>query len=111
MTLTETLTAIPPPIALRDGILFVTGTRVPIDTIIYAYLRGDSPAEIADSFDTVGIENVFAVLSYYHRHKGEVEDYLERGRRESEELHRRMTPILPSRDMRDRLNARTSPSE
>lgn len=59
-----------------DGSIRVGGTRVTLETILGAHLRGEGPQEIADNFPTVGLANVYATIAYYHRHPDEVGLYL-----------------------------------
>jgi uncharacterized protein (DUF433 family) len=111
MTLAETLIAEPPPLTLRNGVLFVTGTRVPIDTIIAAYEQGSTPEEIGEYYDAVRLEDIYGVLRYYLKHRTEVEAYLRERRATSREARQRMTPLLPSRDLADRLAPPTPDAE
>ena len=53
---TMTLTVEPQPIPLTpspDGIVRVTGTRVPLETVIRAFHQGATPEKIAQDFPTV----------------------------------------------------------
>lgn len=49
----------------EDGTIRVSGTRIPLDTVIYAYLNGDSAEEIVENFDTLNLSDVYAIISYY----------------------------------------------
>ncbi len=103
MTLVETLIAEPPPLRLNaDGVLLVVGTRIPIETLINAYEQGDSPNQIVADYDSLHLDDVYGVLRYYLRHRQEVDRYLRERREKAEAAHRLMTPLLPSRDLRDR---------
>lgn len=62
----------------------VKGTRVAIEIIIHDYLDGLTPEQIASSYPTVSLEQVFATLTYYLRSKAEVDAYMERGERIAE---------------------------
>lgn len=56
----------PDPVPLvMDGAgrLMVVGTRVPIDSVVAAFKRGESPEAIHESFDTVALADVYAVLA------------------------------------------------
>ena len=37
-------------VELRDGAYYVEGTRVSLDSVVQAFLRGESPEGIAESF-------------------------------------------------------------
>jgi uncharacterized protein (DUF433 family) len=108
MALQETLIAAPIPLKLdQDGVLRVGGTRVTLDTVVHAYERGETPEEIAINFDTLKLPDIYAVIGYYLRHKDVVGLYLMEREKRAEEVRRQATPLLPSRDLRDRLLARS----
>ncbi|HSH80758.1 MAG TPA: DUF433 domain-containing protein [Herpetosiphonaceae bacterium] len=47
------LTVEPQPIPLTtspDGVVRITGTRVPLETVVRAFLQGATPEEIAQDF-------------------------------------------------------------
>jgi len=81
--MTLTLETRPLPLgATTDGVVCVTGTRVPLDTLVRAYLRGATAEQIAEQYDAVPLEGVYAVIAYYLSHRSDVDAYLrERGRR------------------------------
>ena len=67
----------PVPLKMNDS-----GTRVPIDTIIGAFNDGATPQDIARSYDSVPLADIFAVIAYYLHHKDEVDAYLAQRQRE-----------------------------
>lgn len=66
------------------------GHRIGIETVLYEYIhRGRTAEQIAEEFDTLTLEEIYATLLYYHRNQRQVNDYLaawlehgERARRE-----------------------------
>ena len=53
------------------------GTRVGIETVLYDFLyRSRSPEEIANTYPTITIEQVYATILYYHHKRPEIEAYL-----------------------------------
>jgi len=44
---------------LENGAYQVAGTRVSLDSVVYAYWRGESPEGIVDSFPTLTLEQVY----------------------------------------------------
>ena len=60
----------------RDGGYFVLGTRVSLDSVVYAFLRGESPEGIAESFPALSLEEIFGALAYYVANRDEVDRYL-----------------------------------
>jgi uncharacterized protein (DUF433 family) len=69
----------PEPVPLtRDaaGRLMVIGTRIPLDTLVAAFERGDSPEAIHESYPTVSLGDIYAIFTYCVRHRDDVNDYL-----------------------------------
>ena len=60
-----------------EGVIRVTDTRVPLDTLLHHYKRGASPEEITNRFPTVSLGQVHAVLAYYLSHQAELDAYLQ----------------------------------
>ena len=61
-----------PPLRLGEGgVVRVGGTRVSLDSIIIAFQQGESPEGIVDQFPAVPLADVFAVISFYLRHRAE----------------------------------------
>ncbi|HEY1375218.1 MAG TPA: DUF433 domain-containing protein [Gemmataceae bacterium] len=92
---------------LPDGTLRVTGTRIPLDRVIESYKHGATPEAIVDSFDSLKLADVYAIISYYLNHTEEVEAYLSAREREAEEIRRQIEasqPPLPA-ELRERIRA------
>jgi uncharacterized protein (DUF433 family) len=63
-----------PPLRVDEhGVCRGSGTRVTLEVILGAYLRGESPEEIADSYPSVPLSDVYATIGYYLRHRAEVD--------------------------------------
>jgi uncharacterized protein (DUF433 family) len=81
----------------RDGSYFIERTRVSLDSVVYAFLRGESPEGIAESFPALELEQVFGALTFYTANRAVVERNLSEGRVEFEKLReesRRHHPLL-----------------
>ncbi len=81
----------------RDGGQYVLGTRVSLDSVVYAFLRGDSPEGIVESFPSLSLEQAYGAITYYRAHQQTIDAYLQRGRAEFERLRegsRRRPPAL-----------------
>jgi uncharacterized protein (DUF433 family) len=81
----------------RNGGYFIKGTRVSLDSVVYAFLRGESPEGIAESFPALGLEQIFGALAFYLANREIVDHYLSEGQREFEALRqqaRRSNPVL-----------------
>jgi uncharacterized protein (DUF433 family) len=69
----------------RDGVIRVSGTRVPLETVVGAFLDGATPEEIVLNYTTLSLADVYQVLAYYLKNKDKVDSYLERVRIEEKE--------------------------
>lgn len=68
---------IPKPVRVDEGGgLKVGKTRVSLDSVVYAYNRGEDPAKIQYSFDTLSLAEIHAAIAYYLHNKAEVDAYL-----------------------------------
>jgi uncharacterized protein (DUF433 family) len=65
-----------------DGAYRITGTRVSLDSVVYAFLNGVSPASIVDSFPVLRLEQVYGAIAYYLAHQAEIDVYLRQGEAE-----------------------------
>lgn len=73
------LTVEPQPIPLTttpEGVVRVSGTRVPLETVVRAFHLGATPEEIVQDYSTVTLPQVYAVLAYYLAHRPEVDAYI-----------------------------------
>lgn len=96
-----------PLVMAEDGrVIRVAGTRVTLETLIGAFKRGATPEEIAQDYSAVPLADVYAVITYYLRHRSEVEEYLERRAQEHAELKREIEARPEHQEVRDRLLAR-----
>jgi len=81
----------------REGAYRISGTRVSLDSVVYAFLRGASPESIAQSFPVLTLEEVYGAIAFYLGHQREVEAYLREGEKEFEALRqqsRQSNPLL-----------------
>src|SRR3712207_284618 len=105
--LEETLMAQRPPVRLTEGgVLRVSATRVTIDTVVGAYEDGATPDEIAADYDSLEIADVYGAISYYLRHRDEIETYLQHRNREAHRVRSEVQRRAPQSRLRDRLLAR-----
>jgi uncharacterized protein (DUF433 family) len=89
-----------------DDVIRVAGTRVPLDTVVEAFEGGATAEEISADFPVLQLGDVYAVLTYYLRHRAEVEAYLERRRAVREQVRRGNEARGSYADLRRRLLAR-----
>jgi len=73
-----------------DGAYRVTRTRVSLDSVVYAFLNGQTPESIVDSFPLLTLEQVYGAIAYYLAHRNEIDEYLRQGEAEFEVLRQRL---------------------
>jgi uncharacterized protein (DUF433 family) len=73
-----------------NGSYRVTGTRVSLDSVVYAFVNGVSPESIVDSFPALTVEQVYGAIAYYLAHQAEVGAYLRQGESEFAALSQRL---------------------
>ena len=49
----------------RSGGYYVVGTRISLDSVVYGFLRGESPEGIAESFPALTLEQILGSLAFY----------------------------------------------
>ena len=69
--------------------IMIRGTRIAIQTVIYAYRTGWSAEEIQQQYPSLNAEQVYGVIAYYLAHKSEMDAYILRNERRFEEARRR----------------------
>ena len=90
----------------QGGVLRVTGTRVSLDSVVYAFNEGATPEEIVQQYPTLDLKDVYAVISYYLQNQAEVEQYLAQRQVERQELKKELESRFDPRGIRERLLAR-----
>lgn len=95
------------PLEVVDGVMRVIGTRVPLDTIVWAFNEGATPEETIQKFPTVDLQDVYAVITYYLHNKESVDAYIAERERRSEQLRQEIEAKTPGLiGARERLLAR-----
>jgi uncharacterized protein (DUF433 family) len=104
-----TLSTVPEPLPLQldqHGIARVGGTRVTLDSVIAVFKQGATPEEIAESFPTLRLGDIYSVLGYYLQRRAEVEAYLEKRREEGNAIRAEAERRFNLIGLRERLLAR-----
>lgn len=52
------------------------GHRIGIDNVLDYYLEGYTPEEIAANLPSLNLEQIYATITYYLRHRTEIDAYL-----------------------------------
>jgi uncharacterized protein (DUF433 family) len=88
------------------GVFRVAGTRVSLDSLVYAFLEGASPETIADQYDALALADIYLVLGFYLRHTAEVDQYLQEQQRAGEAIRAEWEERFPNTGLRQRLLVR-----
>jgi uncharacterized protein (DUF433 family) len=73
-----------------DGAYRINGTRVSLDSVVYAFLNGLTPENIVDSFPALTLEQVFGAITFYLANQNEIDEYLRQGDIEFEKLRNQL---------------------
>jgi uncharacterized protein (DUF433 family) len=68
----------------HDGRYLVANSRVSLDSIVYAFLAGQSAEAIAQAFPVLTMEQVYGAITFYLALRNDVDRYLEARREEFE---------------------------
>ena len=66
----------------RDGGYWMQGTRVSLDSIVYAFKRGMAPESMQRAFPLLTLEEIYGAITFYLAHEQEIEAYLKRAEAE-----------------------------
>jgi uncharacterized protein (DUF433 family) len=79
-----------PPLREDDsGAIRVGTTRILLELLIHAIQDGATPEAIVQRYSTLTLADVYAVIAYYLRHRGEIEEYLVRREHQAAEVRQR----------------------
>src|SRR6266478_7295656 len=94
----------------NDGTLRVTGSRIPIDTIVYHFKLGATAEEIGYKFSSLRLADIYGAIYYYLANREEVEEYLSQQEAEGDAVQQRIESDpgyqQSKAEMRERLLAR-----
>jgi uncharacterized protein (DUF433 family) len=60
----------------EHGQIRIAKTRVLLELVINAFNRGESAEDITESYSTLSLADVYAVIAYYLNHRDEIDDYV-----------------------------------
>ncbi|MGB7947262.1 MAG: DUF433 domain-containing protein [Candidatus Binatia bacterium] len=70
----------------REGGYWIVGSRVSLDSVVYAFLNGQSAESIAQSFPALSLEQVYGAIAFYLCSRADIDAYLARANKEFEQL-------------------------
>lgn len=97
----------PPLVEDEGGALRVGNSRVLLDLVVRAFEDGATPEAIVQRYATLSLPDVYAVVAYYLRHRGDVEAYLAERERLAAQVRQRIDAAQGDLShIRARLDAR-----
>ena len=97
----------PLPLLLdSEGVIRVGGTRVTLDTMIYAFLDGATAEEIAQQYPTLSLSDIYSAIGYYLKQSTIVNEYLQRREKLALEIKQKNESRFNPDGVRARLLAR-----
>ncbi|SRR6266852_2809739 len=80
----------------KDGGYWIAGTRVSLDSVVYAFLRGAAPESIAQSYPVLNLEEVYGAIAFYLANQVEIDAMFASNDREFELLGKQTRDANPS---------------
>ena len=81
----------------RDEGYWIKETRISLDSVVYAFLNGESPESITQDFPLLSLEQVYGAITFYLASRDLIDAYLKEGEQEFEKLQksfRQRNPLL-----------------
>ena len=79
-----------------------------LKVVVDAFRRGATPETIVQSYETLRLADVYAVLAYCLTYQEQIDEYMQRRDAEAEDVRRRVQAVQPDqRGLRERLMQRS----
>ena len=92
------------------GTIRVGRSRVSLDSIVHHYKQGATAERIAESFPSLDLAEVYAVIAYYLANRESVQEYLRRQEAEADALQQQIESDpkqqTATKQLRERIRAR-----
>jgi uncharacterized protein (DUF433 family) len=77
-----------------NGAYRITDSRVSLDSVVYAWMEGQSPETIADNFPVLTLEEVYGAIAFYLSNRDAIDEYLREKKADFEEMRRKSADEL-----------------
>lgn len=84
----------------------VAGTRITLDILAHAWADGATPEQIVDTYPSLTLPDVYAVVTWMLRHPDELSEYLARRQKQADEVRQLIEKTWPPEEFRAKLRAR-----
>lgn len=72
----------------RDGGYWIKKKRISLDSVVYAFRRGQSPESIQQSFPLLTLEEIYGAITFYLANKHEIDSSIDEDESAFDEMHR-----------------------
>lgn len=72
----------------KDKDFWIAGKRISLDSIVYAFRRGQSPESIKRSFPLLDLEEIYGAIAFYLANQTEIDEYLLKEESEFEKMRK-----------------------
>ena len=79
----------------RDGGYWIVGSRISLDSVVCAFLGGQSAESIAQSFPVLTLEQVYGAIAFYLCNRLDIDAYLAQWKREYEAMRQAARDAAP----------------
>lgn len=74
---------------IPNGGYRIAGSRIGLESVVYAYLDGQSPESIQDNFPSLSLEAIHGAIACYLHHREEIDGYLQETEARYKELRQK----------------------
>lgn len=60
----------------RNDAYWIERTRISLDSVVYAFQKGESPESIVQSFPLLSLEQVYGAIAFYLANRAHIDAYL-----------------------------------
>ncbi len=71
-----TMSALKPYVEFENQGYWIIGTRISLDSIVYAFRQGLLPESIAQSYPLLDLEKVYGAIAFYLANRSDIDNYL-----------------------------------
>ena len=79
----------------RDGGYWIAGTRVSLDSVVCAFVNGQTAESIAQSFPILRLEQTYGAIAFYLARQTEIDAYLAKAKVDFETQRRALRKTDP----------------
>ncbi|VAW38815.1 hypothetical protein MNBD_CHLOROFLEXI01-4683 [hydrothermal vent metagenome] len=87
------------------GTIRIGGTRVRLDTVVYAFNQGYTAEEILSQFPALDLAGIYVVISYYLNNQEAIDEYIRQQEIEADHIQQQFESQPGYQAFRQRLHA------